>query len=73
MANNTKPYAWDYKLVKDWQPTTDYEWRWFLERKINYDDFRNIDMKKVKQMIEQIKIDEGKRLLLKAYFKYYEK
>lgn len=64
---------WDYDLPKNWQPKTDYEWRWFLERKINYDDFKGLNMRKVKQYFGKLKIDQGKRLLLKAYFKYYGK
>ena len=65
--------TWDYKIPKNWQPKTDYEWHWYLERKINYDDFRGLDMEKVRQMINDLKIDEGKKLMFQAYFKYYGK
>lgn len=73
MATNTQLQAWDYDIPKNWQPTTDYEWRWFLERKINYDDFNGLDMGKVKEMINEINIDEGKKLMISAYFKHYGK
>ena len=73
MAIKAQPHTWDYNIPKDWQPTTDYEWRWFLERKINYDDFTGLDMAKVRELIDEIKIDEGKKLMIKAYFKYYGK
>lgn len=70
MDTKAQLHTWDYDIPKNWQPTTDYEWHWFLERKINYDDFRGLNMEKVKQMIDDIKIDEGKKLMLKAYFKH---
>lgn len=73
MKTKAKPFTWDYNLPKNWQPTTDYEWRWFLERKINYDDFGGLDMNKVKQMLGKLNIDEGRKLMLKAYFKHYGK
>ncbi len=62
---------WDYNLPKNFQPQNDYQWRWFLERRINYDQFRGLDIKQVKRYLPTLKIDEGKRLLLKAYFKHY--
>ncbi|TSC92281.1 MAG: Uncharacterized protein CEN89_770 [Candidatus Berkelbacteria bacterium Licking1014_7] len=68
-----KMKIWDYKIPKNWQPKTDYEWQWYLERKINYDDFRGLNMAKTKKFLNKLKIDEGKKLLLKAYFKHYGK
>lgn len=73
MIMKTKIKNWDYKLPKNFQPKNDYQWRWFLERKINYDDLAGLDMKKVRKYLDKLKIDEGKRLMLKAYFKYYGK
>lgn len=64
---------WDYKLKKGWKPQTDLEWRWYLERKINYDDWKGLEVEKLKKFLARIKIPESKRLLLKIFLKQYGK
>lgn len=60
---------WDYKIPKKWRPQNETEWIWFLERKINYDDWKGLDPKKVKKYFKKINIDPGKRLMIQCYFK----
>lgn len=68
-----KKYVWDYKLPKNWQPQTDEEWLWLLERKINYDDWRGLNVKIIKKYFPKLKkrIDLGKQMMLKDYFQKY--
>lgn len=66
-------YCWDYNIDKHWRPKTDAEWIWFLERKINYDDWAGLYAKDIIKYFQKLKLDPGKKLLLKAYFKYYGK
>lgn len=61
--------TWDYQIPKNWQPQTDEEWLWYLERRINYDNFKGLEIDKVKQYFNRLKIDEGKRLMFEAYFR----
>lgn len=63
---------WDYNLPKNWRPTTDREWEWFLVRKINYDDFTGLRKETVKKYFEKIKkyLDPGKRAMLENFFEY---
>lgn len=62
---------WDYDIAKNWRPTTDAQWQWFLVRKINYDDFEGLNKKIVKKYFEIIKklIDPGKRAMLENFIK----
>ncbi len=62
---------WDYTLLKNWHPRTTDEWQWFLERKINYGDFKGLKAKIVKKYWRRLRLDEGKRLMIKSYFKHY--
>ena len=66
-------YNWDYDLPKNWRPKTDKQWLWYLERKINYDDWQGLNGKIIKKYLPQLKnrLDPGKRELLKHYFKRY--
>lgn len=66
-------YLWDYKIKKNWHPHTPAEWIWYLERKINYDDWRNLNEEDIRKYFPKLKLDPGKKLLLKAYFKHYGK
>lgn len=66
-------YCWDYHILKNWHPQSDAEWIWFLERKINYDDWKGLHTKDILKYFNELKLDPGKRLLLNAYFKYYGK
>lgn len=68
-----KKYIWDYDLPKNWQPTTDAEWLWLLERKINYDDWRGLKAATIKKYLPRLKkrIDIGKQMMLKNYFQKY--
>jgi MarR-like DNA-binding transcriptional regulator SgrR of sgrS sRNA len=66
-------YNWDYDLPKNWQPKTDRQWLWFLERKINYDDWQGLKKKTIKKYFPRLKkrLDPGKRELLKHYLARY--
>ncbi len=61
--------VWDYNIPKDWKPTTDEEWIWYLERTINYGDFKGLDPLVIKKYFPKLHLDEGKRLMLECYFK----
>lgn len=65
-------FIWDYNLPKNWKPTTDKEWEWFLVRKINYDDFTGLHKATVKKYFPKIKkyLDPGKRAMLENFFEY---
>lgn len=64
-------YLWDYTLDRDWQPETRDQWLWFLQRKINYDDWKGVKPWMVARYGKALKLDEGKRLLVQAYLKHY--
>lgn len=66
-------HNWDYNLPKNWQPATEKQWLWYLERKINYDDWQGLNKKIIKKYYPQLKkrLDPGKRELLKQYFRKY--
>lgn len=68
-----KKIIWDYKISKNWQPKSDFEWQWFLIRKINYGDFKGITKEKLKKYFPKIKkfLDEGKRLMIEYFLKKY--
>lgn len=63
--------AWDYKIKTGWKPRTDREWIWYLERKINYDDWRGLDPEIIRRYRRKLKLDTGKKLMLEAYFNKY--
>jgi hypothetical protein len=62
---------WDYTLEKKWQPETRDQWQWFLRRKINYDDWKGIKPWMLRKYGATLKLDEGKRLFVRNYLKYY--
>lgn len=62
---------WDYNIDKNFQPKTDAEWIWYIERQINYNDWKNIPLEKLLKYYSQLHIDEGKKLMLQAFLKYY--
>lgn len=62
---------WDYKIPKNWQPKTRDGWIWYLERKINYGDWKGLKPGTIKKYFKRLKLDEGKRLMLKFYFEKY--
>jgi hypothetical protein len=62
---------WDYKIPKNWKPKTDEAWIWYLERKINYGDFKGLQPKVIKKYFRKLRLDEGKRLMFENYFKQY--
>jgi hypothetical protein len=64
-------FYWDYDIPDNFQPSTDEEWIWYIERQIYYNDWKNIPLKKLMQYKDKLKLDEGKQLLLKAFLKYY--
>ena len=63
--------VWDYDISKNWHPTTDAQWQWYLVRKINYDDFAGLKKKIVKKHFPKIKrlLDPGKRAMLENFIK----
>ena len=68
-------HNWDYNIIrKDWQPKTDRQWLWYLERKINYDDWEGLKKEQIKKYLPQLekRIDPGKFLMLELYFKNNE-
>lgn len=66
-------YLWDYHIDAHWHPKSSNEWIWFLERKINYDDFKCLRISNIQKYFNHLKLDPGKRLLLEAFFKHYGK
>ncbi len=62
---------WDYDLPKNWKPKTKEEWLWYLERKINYDDWKGLKAETIKKYFPKLKktLDPGKRMMLEHYFK----
>lgn len=73
MVTINKKYLWDYELPKNWTPQTKTQWLWFLERKINYGDWRGLKAEIIKKYLPQLKkrLDPGKRMMLELYFKKY--
>jgi len=73
MRKELNIYNWDYDLPKNWQPETDRQWLWYLERKINYDDWKGLKKTVIKKYFPYLKkrLDPGKKELLKQYFKYH--
>lgn len=67
-------HNWDYKLKREWNPTTESEWLWYLERRINYDDWEGLKKVWIKKYFHKLKdhLDPGKRVMLENYFKKYE-
>jgi hypothetical protein len=63
---------WDYTVNRNVKPADKAGQIWYLERKINYDDWRGLDLKAVRRHFRKMKIDPAKRVLLKTFFKYYE-
>ena len=66
-------YNWDYDLPKNWRPKNDWQWFWYLERKINYDDWQGLKAGIIKKYFPKIKnrLDPGKRKMLEHFFKQY--
>ena len=64
-------YIWDYNLPKKWRPKIKRQWLWYLERKINYDDWKGLNKKIIKKYFPFLKkrLDPGKREMLKNYLK----
>lgn len=60
--------VWDYNLPKNWKPKTTEGWIWFLERKINYGDFKGLNPRVIKKYFRKLKLDPGKRMMFKHYF-----
>lgn len=64
-------FNWDYDLTKKWKPKTKRQWLWYLERKINYDDWKGLRKEIIKKYFPKLKkqLDPGKRKMLEIYFK----
>ena len=67
-------FNWDYNLPRNWKPKTDRQWLWYLERKINYDDWKGLKKEMIRKYFPRLKkrLDPGKRELLKHYFQQYD-
>jgi len=70
MKQDDKRIFWDYDLKKNWQPKTDRQWLWYLERKINYDDYMGLKKGIIKKYFLRLtkRLDPGKRAMLEYYF-----
>ncbi|MBI3500625.1 MAG: hypothetical protein HY063_02435 [Bacteroidetes bacterium] len=66
-------YVWDYQIKKNWRPRSDAEWIWFLERKINYHNWKGIRAEDIAKYFTRLKLEPGVKLMLQAYFKLYGK
>ncbi len=66
-------YVWDYKIPKNWKPKNEREWIWYLERKINYDDWKGIKREILRRYLKKLNLDPAKKILLETYFKYEKK
>ena len=64
-------FNWDYNITKNWKPKTEGQWLWYLERKINYDDWKGLKKRIIIKYFPKLKkrLDPGKREMLKIYFK----
>jgi len=62
-------HLWDYKIDKNWKPQTERQWLWYLERKINYDDWNGLKKVWIKKYFPQLqrRLDPGKYQMLKSY------
>lgn len=60
--------VWDYKVPKNWKPKTDEGWIWYLERKINYGDFKGLNPRVIKKYFRKLKLDPGKRIMFEHFF-----
>ncbi len=63
--------TWDYEIKKNWKPQNEEGWLWYLERKINYDDWKGLNKLAFKKYLPKLKIPLGKKLMIKAYLKRY--
>lgn len=65
--------VWDYNLPKNWKPKNETQWLWYLERKINYDDWKGLKKEIIKKYFPKLKkrLDPGKRIMLENFFKKY--
>lgn len=75
MAKKKYPIAkgliWDYRIPKNWQPKTDADWRLYLERKVNYDDWKGIPTQRLLEYFPRLHLDPGKRIMLLNFFTTY--
>ncbi len=64
---------WDYNLPRNWKPKNERQWLWYLERKINYDDWKGLKKAIIKRYFQKLKkrLDPGKKKMLEFYFKKY--
>lgn len=69
----SRKYIWDYDIKENWQPKNLSQWLWYLERKINYDDWKGLNKKIVKKYFRKLRgrLDPGKIKMLEYYFKKY--
>ena len=61
--------VWDYNLSKNWRPKTERQWLWYLERKINYDDWKGLKIEILRKFFPKLKgrLGPGKREMLRHF------
>lgn len=65
-------WNWDYDLPKNWKPTTDAEWEWYLVRKLNYNDLSGLTREVLTKYFPRLnnELDPGKRILVGYYLSH---
>lgn len=73
MQRNTDIHNWDYNLPTGWKPQTEFQWLWYLERKINYGDWAGLNREQVREYFPKLKrrLDPGKRQMIELYLQEY--
>ncbi|OGG17368.1 hypothetical protein A3D78_04105 [Candidatus Gottesmanbacteria bacterium RIFCSPHIGHO2_02_FULL_39_14] len=64
---------WDYDLPKNWQPKTDQEWIWYIERVINYGPQNREKLSKsmIKKYFSRLRLEKDRKEYLR--FLLYDK
>lgn len=63
---------WDYDLPKHWQPDSDSEWVWYIERVVNYGAgrYEKLDKAVIKKYFNRLRLDNERKEYLR--FLVYE-
>lgn len=63
-------HVWDYEIKEGWKPQTEEGWLWYLERRINYDDWKGLKKEWILEYWPKLKerLDPAKRFMLELYF-----
>ena len=67
-------WNWDYDLPKNWQPKTDEEWIWYIERVVNYGPRDNDKLNKhiIRKYFDRLTLDNERKEFLR-FLVYGEK